>query len=208
MATTELPVSSPLVNHDEDRSSFGRSIEDPFSSGTAVRVKGPSELETLPIFSYESFISRTWALVVVSVAIFGFFVSLWMLLYVFQKICDGTLPGNQVMGVLLLIGVMFLFSSVIPWLLPPNEIICALRHFLHPLLLVFCFSILLVKSMQLRSLVTIGLGGSIPQVNQLLSLLFMVTVQVVIAVEWYLTTRPLGIQIIEGYPECGVSRSR
>ncbi len=227
LPTTVEPVYSPLVNNnngnglsERERSTFARSVDpsdlqsEASSSSSnsldgGIRImKTPRELETLPIFSYESFISRTWALVVVSAAIFGFLASLWMLLYVFQKICDGTLAGNQAMGVLLLLGVMALFASVVPWLLPPSETMCALRHFVHPLLLVLCFSILLVKSMQLRSLITIGLGGRIPQVNQLISLFFMVMVQVVIAAEWYLATRPIGIQIIAGYPECGVSPSR
>ena len=206
--TTSLPLTAQLVSDDGDRNS--RSISEqrlgnPRESASEVR---DSKLETLPIFSYESFISRTWALVVVSVAIFGVVVSLWMMVYVFQKICDGTLNGNQLMGVLLLFGVMGLFSSVIPWLLPPNETVCALRHFLHPLLLVICFAILLVKSMQLRSLVTIGVGGSLPEINQLVSLFFMITIQVVIAVEWYFATSPIGVRLIDGYPECNVSPPR
>ena len=49
-----------------------------------------------------------------------------------------------------LVGVLVLFISVTPWLLPPNEMNCAMRHFLHPLSMVLCFSILLVKAMQLR----------------------------------------------------------
>ncbi len=208
--TTEIPIPSPLVN-EYDRSSFGRSVRNnAFVSNEKESqiVNKETKLDTLPVFSYESFISRTWALVVVSVAIVGFFISLWMLLYVFQKISDGTLNGSQIMGVLLLIGVMGLFASVIPWVLPPNEIVCAVRHFMHPLLMVLCFSILLVKSMQLRSLVTIGLGGSIPQINQIVSLFFMLMVQTVIAVEWYLASRPIGIKITDGYPECGVSNAR
>ena len=165
--TTQIPFHSPLIN--DDRSQFARSIsDDEFSTETRdPETKMTSKaLESLPIFSYESFISRTWALVVLSAAIFGTIVALFMLVYVCQKMCDSTLKGNQTMGVLLLIGVMGLFASVVPWLLPPNEIVCAVRHFMHPLLLVLCFAILLVKAMQLRSLVTIGLGGTIPQVNQ------------------------------------------
>jgi hypothetical protein len=65
-------VSSPLVVN-ADRSVFGRSI------GQAnVNSGGGGDLSTdvadekrLPVFTYESFISRTWALVVVAVAIFG-----------------------------------------------------------------------------------------------------------------------------------------
>ena len=104
-----------------------------------------------------------------------------MFIYVLIKMCDGTLTGNQTMGLILLMAVTGLFASVVPWLLPPNELICALRHFLHPLIMVLCFAILLVKAMQLRSLVSVGLGGSLPQFNQIVSLVFMVLVQVVIA---------------------------
>lgn len=210
-STTELPYSSPFVN--DDRSHFARSIEENEYGSENLDTKAPvtmstRTLETLPIFSYQSFISRTWTLVVLAVAIFGTVVALFMVVYVFQKMCDGTLNGNQTMGVLLLFGVMGLFASVIPWLLPPNEQICAVRHFMHPLLLTLCFAILLVKAMQLRSLVTIGLGGTIPQVNQLVSLFFMIVVQVVIQVEWYATNKPIGVLMTNGYPECAVSKSR
>ena len=78
--------------------------------------------------TYESFIGRTWALVVVSIALFGICLSLWMLVYVFLKMCDGTLSGNQSMGVLLLLGVILLFGSALPWLLPPSQMICAVRY--------------------------------------------------------------------------------
>ena len=122
---------------------------------------------TIMSITYESFIGRTWALVVVSVALFGICLSLWMLVYVFLKMCDGTLSGNQTMGILLLLGVIMMFGSAVPWLLPPSTTICAIRHFLHPLAFCLCFGLLLIKVMQLRSLVSVGLGGTIPQVRQL-----------------------------------------
>ena len=136
---------------------------------------------------------------------------MWMLVYVLLKICDGTLTGQQAMGLMLMIGVTGLFGSVVPWVLPPNEMSCAARHFLHPLLLALCFSVLLVKAMQLRSLVSVGLGGHIPQVNQLVSLLFMVVVQVVITCEWYMMTKPISFVATiaeEQFPKCDVSRNR
>ena len=74
-------------------------------------VPGRPDVGTMPVFSYGAFIGRTWTLVVVSVAVFGACVSLWMLIYVFIKMCDGTLAGsNQTMGVFLLIGVTCLFA--------------------------------------------------------------------------------------------------
>ncbi len=202
------PVSSPLINS-VDRSIHGRAIQDT-SASVSIATTVPEVLTQLntPVFSYEAFISRTWTLVVLAVAILGCCAAMWMFIYVLIKMCDGTLTGNQTMGILLLVGVTGLFASVIPWLLPPNEMICTVRHFLHPLIMVLCFAILLVKSMQLRSLVSVGLGGTIPQINQIVSLIFMLLVQVVIAGEWYAASQPLGIVINEGYPECNVSRKR
>ena len=224
------PVSSPLVNSipQNDRSIHGRAFEQYQSDLVTAAIVSSSETEgseeapddnsvdnaandrrnNMPVFSYEAFIARTWTLVVLSVAIFGTIVALFMFTYVLIKMCDGTLTGNQTMGLILLMGVTGLFASVVPWLLPPNETICTIRHFLHPLLMVLCFAILLVKAMQLRSLVSVGLGGTIPQVNQVVSLIFMMLVQVVIAVEWYVASQPFKIVLNQGYPECGVSRSR
>ena len=223
------PVSSPLVNSIpvNDRSIHGRAFEQNQNDLVTAIVSSSSEEEEaplqarddnsvdandrrnkMPVFSYEAFISRTWSIVVLSVAIGGTCVALFMFTYVLIKMCDGTLTGNQTMGLILLVGVTGLFASVVPWLLPPNETICTIRHFLHPLIMVLCFAILLVKAMQLRSLVSVGLGGTIPQVNQVFSLIFMILVQVVIAVEWYVTSQPFKIVLNEGYPECGVSQHR
>ena len=173
MEPITAPRSSPLVNGDtSDRTNYARSIdEDKFARKTkkegvkdeaAASDKDSSQTR---VATYESFMGRTWSLVVVSVAIFGICISMWMLVYVFIKMCDRTLSGNQTMGVLLLLGVTSLFASVVPWLLPPNETICAARHFFHPIAFCLCFGILLVKVMQLRSLVSVGLGGKIPQVS-------------------------------------------
>lgn len=165
---------------------------------------------TIPVQSYESFISRTWALTILSVALLGTFIALWMLIYVIIKICDDTLGGSQTMGLVLLLGVIFLLCSVVPWLLPPNEAMCAIRHFLPPIALSLNFAVLLVKAMQLQSLARVGIGGSIPQVNQLVSLLFMVAVQAVISSEWYISNAPIVIvQDLETlYVSCDVSRVR
>lgn len=163
----------------------------------------------VPAYDYDVYISRTWALVLVSLSIIGVVCCLWMLVYVAQKMCDQTLQGSQTMGVLLLLGVTGLFASVVSWLLPPNDIVCTVRHLMHPMLLSLCFAILVIKTMQLRSLVTIGVAGYIPMVNQLVSLVFMVAVQVVIEAEWFYSSRPIGYDLHNGStPICQVSRSR
>ncbi len=228
--TTIFPQSSPLIN-EEDRSTFARKLDgrggsladlhrtdaprqssspgDKLVPGADDDDAPKTQLAALPAHDYDVYISRTWALVVISVAIIGVVVCLWMLVYVFQKMCDQTLQGSQTMGVLLLIGVTGMFSSVVSWLLPPNEVVCSVRHLMHPLLMVLCFAILVVKTMQLRSLVTIGIAGYIPMINQLVSLFFMVMVQVVIEAEWYFSSRPIGFVTNEfNYLICEVSRGR
>ena len=212
---TERPRSAPFVTTDQrpqrPRPRIRYTNEATTLTPSTRRTTKKSDLISRPVFSYKAFVSRTWALIVLTVAILGFCLSMWMLVYVLLKICDGTLTGQQAMGLMLMIGVTGLFGSVVPWVLPPNEMSCAARHFLHPLLLALCFAVLLVKAMQLRSLVSVGLGGHIPQVNQLVSLLFMVIVQVVITCEWYMMTKPIGfIDTLneEEFPKCDVTRNR
>ena len=133
--TTErltAPRSSPLIR-EGGRSSYSRSIGPVPDQEKLQEERDDLEerLEdqlTVMATTYESFIGRTWALVVVSVALFGICLSLWMLVYVFLKMCDGTLSGNQSMGVLLLLGVILMFGSAVPWLLPPGPMICAVRY--------------------------------------------------------------------------------
>ena len=134
--TTERPTaprSSPLIRDGGGRSSYSRSIG-PSPDQEALLQENRDDQErledqlTVMATTYESFIGRTWALVVVSIALFGICLSLWMLVYVFLKMCDGTLSGNQTMGVLLLLGVILMFGSAVPWLLPPSPMICAVRY--------------------------------------------------------------------------------
>ncbi len=212
--------SSPhrAINHEEQsRSTFARAITGiSVPPRVAVEEEDPSTTviqpveKHRPVHTAEEYLSRAWALIVLSVAICGFLVAFVMLMYVSQRVCSNMLLANsQFMGILLLMAVMMLFLSVLPWLLPPSPSVCVSRHVIHPLLLVVCFAILLVKAMHLRSLLTIGLGGSIPQINQLLSLLFMVTVQLVILIEWYLSVSPIKVTDDgDGFPMCEVGRLR
>ena len=132
--TTErltAPRSSPLIR-EGGRSSYSRSIgpipdQEKLQEDRDDQERLEDQL-TVMATTYESFIGRTWALVVVSIALFGICLSLWMLVYVFLKMCDGTLSGNQSMGVLLLLGVILMFGSAVPWLLPPSPMICAVRY--------------------------------------------------------------------------------
>ena len=59
-----------------------------------------------------------------------------------------------------------------------------------------------------RSMVSVGVGGSISQVNQLVSLFFMLVVQIVITIEWYLSNAPITTIEVQGYPLCNISKNR
>ena len=129
-----------------------------------------------------------------------------ILYYVGSKKREGTLVGNQSMGVVLLLAVGALFLSAEPWLLPPSTTVCALRHSAHLLALALALGVLLVKVMQLRQMDKVGLGGNISLMNQTVSLAFMVLVQVVIIAEWFLIHRPIHAITMAGQPQCDVSR--
>lgn len=67
----------------------------------------------------------------------------------------------QVLGAVLLLGVMGVFASCVVYVLPPGSITCAVRQWAPPLCLSLCYGILLVKSMHLRALVTVGTEGEV-----------------------------------------------
>ncbi|XP_069693056.1 metabotropic glutamate receptor 8-like [Periplaneta americana] len=155
----------------------------------------------------ESSITRPWATVMVAVAAVGTCITMFMLVYVLIKICDGTLAGNQSLGIILLLGIMTLYVSIVLFVLPASEIRCMLRAFLYPIAMSLCYGILIIKVMQLRSLVLLGLGGRISYINQYIILFFIVLVQVVISVQWFLTNRPQFRIDSEGFPYCYMPRT-
>ncbi|OXA45508.1 G-protein coupled receptor family C group 5 member C [Folsomia candida] len=133
----------------------------------------------------ELYISRMWAMIATAVSITGVFISLYMLVYVLQRMCDGTLRGNQILGILLLLGIIMIYSSVVLFVLPPGSVLCNFKVFLPSIATATCFGILMLKAMQLRSLVSLGLGGRVPALNQFVTLLFIVAVQVAVNVQWF-----------------------
>ncbi|KAK3932494.1 Metabotropic glutamate receptor 3 [Frankliniella fusca] len=155
----------------------------------------------------DNYLARLWATIMVAFAAVGTLVTLFILVYVLIKICDGTLAGNQSLGVILLLGIMTLFACVVPFVLPVSETKCGVRVMIYPVALALCYGILLVKVMQLRSLVLLGLGGRISYLNQYIILFFIVLVQVVINVQWYMTNGPHLRVDSEGTAYCVVPRT-
>lgn len=67
----------------------------------------------------------------------------------------------QVLGTILLLGVMGVFASCVVYVLPPSAITCSVRQWAPTLCLALCYGVLLVKSMQLRALVSVGTEGEV-----------------------------------------------
>ena len=108
----------------------------------AVDARGPG---LLPLPATSLWLARTWALALLTFCTLGILLCLLILYYVVVKMREGTLVGNQTMGLLLLLSVLMLFLSVPPWLVPPSHTVCALRHSAHLLALALCLGVLLVK---------------------------------------------------------------
>ncbi|XP_069158690.1 metabotropic glutamate receptor 2-like isoform X1 [Procambarus clarkii] len=163
------------------------------------------------LLTHEDYVGRTWAFSVLVVACLGVVVSLYIAVYVALRICDGTLTGSQVLGAVLLLGVMGLYASCVIYVLPPTSITCAVREWVPPMCLALCYGILLAKSMHLRALVSIGVGGEVSQVNLHVSLLFMVSVQAALCMLGHagglLTQEEPLIKIgLDGNRQCGQKR--
>jgi hypothetical protein len=171
--------------------------------GTAAKFAGEdgSGVNVIRV-TPETSITRPWATVMVAVAAVGTCITMFMFVYVLIKICDGTLAGNQSLGIVLLLGIMTLYASIVLFVLPASEIRCTLRAFVYPIAMSLCYGILIIKLMQLRSLVLLGLGGRISYINQYIILFFIVLVQVVINVQWFLTNRPQFRVDSGGFPYC------
>ena len=127
------------IQRSEDSLNFE---EDDTSSADVEGTRGPG---LIPLPATSLWLARTWALALLTFCTLGSLLCLLILYYVVVKMREGTLVGNQTMGLLLLLSVLLLFLSVPPWLVPPSHTVCALRHSAHLLALALCLGVLLVK---------------------------------------------------------------
>ena len=133
------------IQRSEDSLNFEEEIT---SSADVLGSGGPG---LLPLPATSLWLARTWALGLLTFCTLGSLLCLLILYYVLVKMREGTLVGNQTMGLLLLLSVLLLFLSVPPWLLPPSHTVCALRHSAHLLALALCLGVLLVKVVKARN---------------------------------------------------------
>ncbi|KAK6174872.1 hypothetical protein SNE40_013438 [Patella caerulea] len=163
-----------------------------FTNTTAAPTENRSKYiywKTTGVFN-----GRLWATVLVAIAATGAFVSLILTVYVVHKVCNRTLARRYVgLGILLLLGVMLLFFSVVPFVITPSEATCGFRYVMPGCAYAFSFAIILVKLTSLRDYRLLGLGGEVSNLNQYMFVLFITGVQVAIAVQWWTLRSPLVI---------------
>ncbi|XP_061187614.1 uncharacterized protein LOC133195701 [Saccostrea echinata] len=135
-----------------------------------------------------------WTIIVLIIGVGGAFAALCFVIYVFHKVCAGLLSKRYVgLGILLLISIIFLFLSVLPFVFSPSEIVCSTRFFIPGFAYTLSFATVMAKIMSLRSYKLIGLGGELSNINQFLTVLFITGVQVAVGVHfWYIEDNKMG----------------
>ena len=138
-----------------------------------------------------------WSIIVLIISMSGCVITLAMMMYIMCKVCAGALIRRYlVLGLLLLVAILFLFLSVLPFVFTPSEVGCGMRFFAHGFAYAFSYAIMLTKMTALRDYKYIGLGGDVSRLNQLLSVFFITGVQIAIGVQWWVLGRPTLIQTI------------
>lgn len=133
-----------------------------------------------------------WKIIVVIIAGSGVLMTLVLLLYILCKVCSGRLIRRYlVIGIPMIIAMLLLFLSVLPFVFTPSEEVCGMRYFAHGFSHSLCFASLLSKMMSLRDYKFVGLGGNVSKLNQLLLILFIISVQIAIGVQWWVLRAPV-----------------
>ena len=135
-----------------------------------------------------------WTIAATIVSVLGILSTLYMLVYFLMRMCDGTVQGNQAPGLLLLFAILCMYATAPLFVLSNSEVICTARHFAHGISYVLAVGVLLMKILQLRALVYLGLGGKVPVLNQIIPLIFVVMIQVILSAQWYVHHKPLSVE--------------
>lgn len=122
--------------------------------------------------------AETWVAIGLTMSVLGILLSLSVLLFIIIRICmDDILEGNPMCTILLLVSLIFLFSSILPfcveysgdWSTKSEEItdmknaLCSVRIFLVTLSYCVTFSLLLCRAIMLASIGSEG--GFLSHVN-------------------------------------------
>lgn len=165
-----VPSSATNKNNVVTRNSMGNNY------GNTITLGGQSSAST----SLISWLGRGWSLLILITSVIGSLITLYTFTFLLMKSCEGALGHNyrQSLIAINLLSIMLLFLGSMLYIFEPSPALCTARRSAHNLSLCLLFGSLLIKSMYLRAYKTIGLGGQVNQMNQFLTLLFIVAVQI------------------------------
>lgn len=136
--------------------------------------------------------NEIWTAVVFCVAGVGVLITVILIVYVLYKVCKNELKRRYIaLGLLLMASLVLLHLSVLAFVYTPSITVCGLRFVAPGLTYALCFGIILVKMMSLRQYKFIGLGGEVSSLNHILTILFIVGVQIAIYVQWWAKKRSM-----------------
>ena len=128
--------------------------------------------------------NELWVFVILGIACGGVAASMLFVFYVIYKTCLGLLNKRYIgLGLLLLVGVISVYLSVLPFIFTPSESVCTSRYLVPGITYALAYATCLTKLMSLRSYKLIGLGGEISNLNQFLTVSFVTAVQIAIGVQ-------------------------
>uniref|UniRef100_A0A915JAT6 G-protein coupled receptors family 3 profile domain-containing protein n=1 Tax=Romanomermis culicivorax TaxID=13658 RepID=A0A915JAT6_ROMCU len=184
--------SKPIV--EDDASSLGASNrhQDFIFSNTVDEVDNPSPagiFDGLPLRRH-AWTSLVWTYGVLVAATLLLMVTLAVLVLVVVKVWNGSIRGNQSLGICLLLGVCQLYVACYFFVFDPSETLCRLRYFGHSLSYCICFGVMIAKACQLRNSEILGANGHISFWNYWLLLFFIVAVQLALNLQWVLAKNP------------------
>lgn len=134
----------------------------------------------------------TWITIIATIASLGFVASAASIFYFVGKSCLEVMEASQNTTIVLLMAIMFAYTSIIPFGFEPNDLICHLRSVASRLAFVFILSVLLSRSLMLATADTDGLPGHISGIVQFTLMVLMAGIQVIYLIYipgnygWYL----------------------
>lgn len=182
-----LPVNPPAEG-DSHVVNTDRGSVPPMTARTTEDVKVTHASKNLHLSAW---LGRPWALTILGLCGFGVLVTLYILVFLMVKACEGSLKKNNsplAVAQLLSLLALYVAASLFTW--KPSALLCGLQRFVSNVSYAFCFGCLLLKGMHLRAQNSLGLGGRVNRINQLLTLLFIVGVQVALETQWWVIRPP------------------
>ncbi|KAG9508826.1 hypothetical protein GZH46_02669, partial [Fragariocoptes setiger] len=139
-----------------------------------------STAASLKLRQHMQWIYNSWISLSILIAnIVGALITLYVSTFLLMKNCEGTLDkDNQGLRSIHLLAIIVVFFGSTLFVVHSSPFICLLRTTWYNLSLVLIFGSLLLRVMHTRAQSTIGLGGRSNKLNQFVTLIFIVAVQV------------------------------